>query len=269
MILFLALCGLFASVFINGLADNLPIYDNPSFPSVLLPRCQYCGSTRKTRDLSAILSNLLQTGRCLRCGAPRPFRDLTVEATLMVVLPAAWMLGRTGVQDIFWAGFVFATFLLFIVVDFEHRYVLVEVVGLSALILVLIGGFQGYPALLRILEGGMAGFLLFLLLFLLGRLLGWIFHFGQGTEPLGFGDVILAGLVGVATGWPAVIMAVMLSIFLAGIAGMVLLIVALVERKPAGSATMAYGPYLLVSGLIVCFYGGPFLNWILKAFAIY
>jgi hypothetical protein len=32
---------------------------------------------------------------------------------------------------------------------------------------------------------------------------------------------------------------------------------------------MAYGPYLMISGLIVCFYGGPFLEWILNALTFF
>jgi leader peptidase (prepilin peptidase)/N-methyltransferase len=269
MILFLALCGLFASILVNGLADNLPSFEDRIFPSPFLPRCGYCGSIRKTRDLSAVGSNLFGSGRCLRCGAPRPFRDLSVEAVLMVFLPGLWLLGKTGPQDIFWAGYILSIFLLFLVVDFEHRYVLGEVVGLAALVLLLAGGLRGYPALLNILAGGAAGFLIFLLLFLLGRVMSWMFHLGQGIEPLGFGDVILAGLVGVVTGWPAVLMAVLLSIFLAGIAGIILLIVSLAKGESAGNATMAYGPYLLISGLIVYFYGGPFLNWILNGLSFY
>jgi leader peptidase (prepilin peptidase)/N-methyltransferase len=269
MILFLALCGLFVSILVNGLADNLPATEDRPFPSPFLPRCGYCGSIRKTRDLSAVFSNLFESGRCLRCGAPRPFRDLSVEAALMVFLPAVWLLGKTGVGDIFWAGYVVAVFLLFLIVDFEHRYVLGEVVGLAALVLVLAAGLKGYPALLRILEGGIAGFLIFLFLFLLGRLFSWIFHLGQGIEPLGFGDVILAGLVGIATGWPAVLLAILLSVILAGLAGMILLILSVAKGESAGTATMAYGPYLLVSGLVVYFYAGPFLGWVLTGLTVF
>jgi leader peptidase (prepilin peptidase)/N-methyltransferase len=267
MILFLVLCGFLASILINGLADNLPASEDRPFPSPFLPRCEYCGSTRKARDLSAVFSSIFQEARCLRCGAPRPFRDLSVEAALMLLFPSLWLFGITGAREIFWAGYVVSIFLLFLVVDFEHRYVLGEVVGLSALILILGGGLQGFPALLRILEGGLAGFLIFLFLFFLGKALGWIFRLGQGIEPLGFGDVILAGLVGIATGWPSVLLAILLSIIIAGFAGLILLIVSLVKGESAGTATMAYGPYLLVSGLIVYFYAGPFLNWILTRLA--
>lgn len=264
MILFLALCGLLAAILVNGLADNLPESGDRPFPSTYLPRCGYCGSTRKPLDLSAVVSIFFHDGRCLRCDAPRPFRDLSIEAILMAFLPAAWLLGKTGAADIFWAGYVVCIFLLFLVVDFEHRYVLGEVVGLAALVLILAAFSQGLPSLLRILEGGVAGLLIFLLLYLLGKGMSWAFHLGQGIEPLGFGDVILAGLVGVATGWPSVLMAILLSIILAGLVGVVLLTVSILKGESAGNATMAYGPYLLISGLIVYFYAGPFLNWILS-----
>ncbi len=112
--------------------------------------------------------------------------------------------------------------------------------------------------------GGIAGFLIFLFLYWLGGLLGRLFHLGQGIEPLGFGDVILAGLVGVAAGWPSILAAVLLSILLAGSSR-----IDLTDRfdfqrgNRRGNATMAYGPYLMISGLMICFYGGPFLEWLL------
>ncbi len=205
----------------------------------------------------------------MRCGAPRPFRDLTVEAILMISFPAFFLLGKTGAMDLFWSGFVLAAFLLFLIIDFEHRFVLVGVVGLAAFVLILAGGLRGYPALLRTLGGGIAGFLIFLFLYLLGGLLGRLFHLGEGIEPLGFGDVILAGLVGVAVGWPSVLIAVLFSIILAGLAGLALILVSLLKRESPRTATMAYGPYLMIAGLLVSFYGGPFLVWILNGITVF
>jgi len=269
MVLFLAFCGLLVSILLNGLADNLPTPEDRPMGSLLLPRCTYCGSTRKAFDLSAVLSSLFGSGRCLRCGAPRPFRDLALEAVLVIAFPVFWLLGRTAALDLFYAGFVLAAFLLFLIIDFEHRFVLGGVVGLAALVLILAGGLRGYPALVRTLGGGIAGFLIFLLLYLLGKLLGRLLHLGQGIEPLGFGDVILGGLVGVAAGWPGVILAVLFSIILAGAAALLLLIVAFIKGESPRNATMAYGPYLMISGLIVCLYGGPFLEWMINGLAVF
>lgn len=263
MVLLLAVCGLLVSVLVNGLADNLPSGEGGTFLSWFLPRCRYCGSTRKPFDLSAVFSSFYESGGCQRCGAPRRFRDLLVEMILMIAFPVFWLLGRTAAPDLLWAGFVLAAFLLFLIIDFEHRSVFGEIVGLVALVLVLFAGTRGFPTFFRTLGGGIAGFLIFLFLYWLGGLLGRLFHLGQGIEPLGFGDVILAGLVGVAAGWPSILAAVLLSILLAGIAGLILLIVSILRGESAGNATMAYGPYLMISGLIICFYGGPFLQWLL------
>jgi leader peptidase (prepilin peptidase)/N-methyltransferase len=265
MVLLFVLLSLMVSIILNGLADNLPATDNRPFPSILFPTCGYCGSMRKAGDWLAIGSTLFHAGRCLRCGAPRPLRDLLVEAILMISLPAMWLFGKTSALDILLAAYILSIFLLFLIIDFEHRYVLGEVVGMASLILVSVGLLRGLPTLIWTVEGGAAGFMIYLLLFLLGSVMANIFHLGHGIEPLGFGDVILAGLVGLATGWPAVLMTVFLSIFLAGIAGLILLCYSLVRRIPLGNATMAYGPYLLISGLMVYFYGGPLLEWILNS----
>jgi prepilin signal peptidase PulO-like enzyme (type II secretory pathway) len=268
MVILLVFGGLLVSIILNGLADNLPVADRRPFPLSFFPACAYCGSVRKARDLLAVGSTLFQAGRCLRCSAPRPFRDLLVEAILMISFPALWLFGKTSVPEILLSGFILSVFLLFLIIDFEHRYVLGEVVGLVSLILLLCGLLRGFSSLVWMVEGGAGGLLIFLLLYLLGWLMGKVFHIGHGIEPLGFGDVILAALVGIVTGWPAVLMAVFLSIFIAGIAGVILFFLSAVRRVPLGTATMAYGPYLLISGLIVYFFGGPLVEWIANSIAI-
>lgn len=269
MVLLLVFGSLMVSIILNGLGDNLPATDNRPFPSNLFPACGYCGSMRKARDLLAVGSTLFQSGRCLRCGAPRPFRDLLVEALLMISFPALWLFGMTSVPEILLSGFILSTFLLFLIIDFEHRYVLGGVVGLVSLVLLLCGLLRGFSSLVWMVEGGVAGLLIFLVLYLLGWLMGKIFHIGHGIEPLGFGDVILAALVGIVTGWPAVLMAVFLSIFIAGIAGIILLFFSAVRRMPLRNATMAYGPYLLISGLMVHFFGGALVEWIVNSMTVF
>ena len=261
--------GLFFSVLVNGLADNLLREQGASFPSILIPRCHYCDSQRKVPDWSAVVSNLFLSGRCLRCGAPRPFRDLLVEAILWIGLPAVWMAGKSGAHDLLIGGFILAAFILFAVVDYEHRYVLVEVVLLVSLVVVLDGLTRGPVVFFRILGGGAAGFLIFLFLFFFGKVLSWLFRFGRGIEPLGFGDVILSALVGLVVGWPAVLLTVLTSIVIGGMAGIILLVIFIVRGKSPQNATMAYGPCLLISGLLVYFYGGAFAEGLINFLAVF
>jgi leader peptidase (prepilin peptidase)/N-methyltransferase len=256
-------------VVVNGLADNLLREDAVPLRSVWITRCQYCDSPRKIPDWSAILSTLFFSGRCLRCSAPRPLRDLVTEAFLWLGLPIIWMIGRYDAHALFTGGVILSACLLFSIIDFEHRAVLVESVALVSVVLLLDGLTSGAEIPLRMLFGGLGGFSIFLLLFLLGKLLAVIFKIGGDIEPLGFGDVILAAFIGFITGWPAILLAIFVSIFLGGIAGLGLIIIMTVKRSSINNATMAYGPYLLMAGLLMYFFGTPFLGGILNLLAAY
>ena len=261
--------GLLCAMLVNGLADNLAREEDVPFPAMFLPRCSYCDAQRKVRDWSAIFSNLFQSGRCLRCGAPRPFRDLLVEAILWVGLPAIWMTGTSDVLGLLIGGWILSAFLLFTVIDFEHRLVAVEAVALVSLILLLEGWILGTDNLIRMLEGGLVGFAVFLLFYFFGKFLAGLLNLGQGIEPLGFGDVILAALVGFVTGWPAILLAIFVSIILGGMAGLGLSVFSLLKKSPLQNATMAYGPYLLVAGLLVYFFGGQILGGVMNIFNVF
>jgi leader peptidase (prepilin peptidase)/N-methyltransferase len=258
--------GLIASVLVNGLADNLVREEDMPLSTLFLPRCAYCDAPRKFRDWSAVFSTLFQSGRCLRCGAPRRFRDLLTEGILWAGWPAVWLAAKGDLHGMLIGGWILSTFLLFAVIDFETRFVVVETVALAALVLLLDGWIQGNGTLIRMLTGGAAGFAVFLLFFFLGRLLAALLRLGQGVEPLGFGDVILAALVGLVTGWPAILLALFVSVFLGGIVGLGVLAASLFKKNPVEHATMAYGPYLLAAGLLMYFYGGQFLGGLIDVF---
>jgi len=256
------LLGVLCSIWVNGLADNLLRDDDGPLTLAGAPRCSYCGTARKPAEWSAVVSNLLFAGACRRCGAPRPFRDLLVESVLWIGVPAVWLTARSDPHDLLIGAFILAVFLLFAVVDLEHRAVVVEAVALAAAVFLVDAGIRGTDSLLRALAGGLGGFAVFLALFFLGRALAAVFRLGQGIEPLGFGDVILAALVGFVVGWPGVVLTISLSVVLGGIAGLVLLIVAWRKGTPLRNATMAYGPYLLISGALVFFYSGALADGI-------
>lgn len=91
------------------------------------------------------------------------------------------------------------------------------------------------------LLGGSVALLFFGALYLLGRPWGGAF---------GLGDVKLAVLVGVISGWPVAVPALLLSVLLGGLvaAGIVVLQIAGGRYRPG--TTMAYGPFLALGGLV-------------------
>jgi prepilin signal peptidase PulO-like enzyme (type II secretory pathway) len=95
------------------------------------------------------------------------------------------------------------------------------------------------PGLVAALEGTALGGAIFLLLALLRR------------NAMGFGDVKLAVVIGMMTGFPMVLQALVLGIVLGGLAAGVLLLTRL--RKP--KQYIPYAPYLAAGAMLTLLYG--------------
>ena len=176
-------------------------------------------------------------GICPHCGQRLPWRGPALEAATIVLFLAAWL--RFGVAPALLAiAWLTITYLLVVlVVDLEHRRVL-NVMLIPAVPAVLLLSFvPGMPGLLSALLGGAAGLGLFLLIAIVGR------------GALGAGDVKLAGLIGLITGYPDVLRALIYGMLLGGIAGLLLI----AARKATRKSYMAYAPYLALGALIVLF----------------
>ncbi len=138
------------------------------------------------------------------------------------------------------AWFYTAWLLLVLVIDFEHRRVL-NLMLPSAVFVALLAPLLTFlqwaelPTFGHVLLGGMAGFLSFLVVFLVGR-----------GRMMGAGDVKLAGVIGLMVGYPMVWAALVSGIFLGGIAAIFLIV-----RSRNAKSYMAYGPYLALGALLV------------------
>ena len=96
----------------------------------------------------------------------------------------------------------------------------------------------------------MAGAIGFVLLFLLAIV---------SRGGMGWGDVKLAGLIGLATGFPMVFLALIMGAILGGIVAIVLLATGKKGRKGA----IPFGPFLAVSTMATLLWGSSILNWYL------
>ena len=105
----------------------------------------------------------------------------------------------------------------------------------AAVVALLISFLPGGPTPVQALIGGALGFGVFFLLALIGR------------GAMGMGDVKLAGVIGLMTGYPLVVAALALGIVLGGVAAIVLL----VTRRAGRKGTMAYAPYLALGTIVI------------------
>jgi leader peptidase (prepilin peptidase)/N-methyltransferase len=129
-------------------------------------------------------------------------------------------------------------FLLVALIDLKHRLVpdvLIYPAGIVALLLhLLLPGGQFLAALI----GGAFGFFTFLLTALLR------------PKGLGGGDVKLAAVIGLTTGFPEMLWALAVGIVSGGLAALALVLVA---RREAQS-TIPYAPFLCLGAIVALLY---------------
>jgi prepilin signal peptidase PulO-like enzyme (type II secretory pathway) len=118
----------------------------------------------------------------------------------------------------------------------------------------LLGGAIGLVATLVMYVGGI------LYVRLVGRLRG---------QPLdqvafGFGDVTLSTFIGLVVGTPEILLALAMGILGAGLFGAGYLFVrGLIQRRHALFTAIPYGPFLILGGATMLFWGPQIMAWYL------
>ena len=75
---------------------------------------------------------------------------------------------------------------------------------------------------------------------------------GAGAEEaLGFGDVMLGGVLGLILGWPAIFASLLLTILLSGAASLLYLLVMILARRYSPALSIPYGPYLVLGAVLL------------------
>jgi len=261
MLLWMILSGWALGVLINLLADSLP-FDR----RLHRPDCMACTAPRPLRSWSAVLAGVTGSWRCAYCGTGLRERNLAVELFAAAALPALWFFRPLGSS--FWPALAIGwVFLLIAVIDIEHRLIL-HVVTLPAMLLFAgLGALDPQLGIKRTLLGGATGFLLFFLLYLLGAAFsGWVARRGgraSGEVALGFGDVTLATLIGLAVGFPGVIEALIRGILYAGLFSILFMLSMLARRKYSAFMPIPYGPFLILGAYWVYLRGWTALGRLL------
>jgi leader peptidase (prepilin peptidase)/N-methyltransferase len=77
---------------------------------------------------------------------------------------------------------------------------------------------------------------------------------------LGFGDVKLVGLIGLAVGFPMVFVAIVLGAFLGAVPGVVLI----AAKKKGRKSPIPFGPFLSAATMITLIWGGEMIGWYMR-----
>jgi prepilin signal peptidase PulO-like enzyme (type II secretory pathway) len=252
MLILIPFLGFLSGILINLLADSLPSYRRPKGF-----HCLACDAKRPPLAWSGILAVLTGNRRCAYCGKLQEWRAPLVEIAMAA---GAYLIYQAN-HDMtaFISGvIVLFIYLLIIVIDIEHRLILHIVSGPSALVVFLLSFFNPDRELKETLIGGVAGFFGFLLLYFLGQLFAIVMGRLRGSQieevAFGFGDVTLAGVIGLTVGWPGVVAALILGIFLAGIFSFLYIFIRMLVRRYSPFIPIPYGPFMIL-GCLAVYYG--------------
>jgi len=245
MIVF-ALVGIAIGSFLNVCIDRLPEGKSLLRPASHCPACQ---RRLAAKDLIPVLSYLWLRGRCRYCRAPIPQRLLWVElGTGLMFAFLWWWYGLTPELGIM--SFYFCLLTLILVVDLERGLILNKVVYPATAIALIIAVFTPNPGIIKALIGGGLGLGIMLLLALLYR------------GGIGWGDVKMAGLLGVMVGFPSVLVALLLAVVGGGLVAAILLAFKVRGKKEA----IAFGPFLSLATMLTLIWGQDLITWYLDFF---
>ncbi|HEY76333.1 MAG TPA: prepilin peptidase [Thermoflexia bacterium] len=238
--IFWGLMGAAVGSFLNVVADRLP-----TGGSLLSPpsHCPHCGTQLRPAELVPVVSYLALRGRCRSCGAPIGRRTLIVEAgTGLLFALAAHRLPPMSLRG--WIELILVSMYLGVLVvvtvtDIEHGLILNRVMypalGIGAVGAVLMGWPEGAY---RLAGGAVGAGVILLILLLVPGGMGW-------------GDLRLAGFVGLVTGLPGVLFA----LFVAFVSGGVVAGALLASGRRRRGDTLPLGPFLALGGTVVLLYG--------------
>jgi leader peptidase (prepilin peptidase)/N-methyltransferase len=283
LVIVFAVFGAAFGSFLNVCIDRLPVGK-----SILTPpsHCDSCQHRLSPADLVPLLSYLWLRRRCRYCGASIPQRPFWVElGTGLLFALSCWYTGLFSALSsehmellralLFWlseGGVQFAIiifygslFLVIGIIDLEHQLVLNKISYPAMALALVIAIFQPPPELITLhlawpwpgivsaLMGGAMGFLFLLLAYVITLAI-------YRTEAMGFGDVKLAGLIGLAIGPRLVLLALTLGAILGGLVGIILLLLKLKKRKEP----LPFGSFLAISAMLTLIWGSDILNWYLE-----
>lgn len=270
LVIVFILLGSVVGSFLNVCIDRLPrgksIITPPSY-------CDACQRRLAPIDLIPVFSYLWLRRRCRSCGALIPWRVFWIEVSTGILFGFIYWYymvhpATPETTQLVITAFYSCIFIVILGIDLEHQLILNRIVYPTVIIALILDISLHQPGLLASapsaflsmpdiaartvsgITGGATGFVLLLIPALVFR------------GGMGWGDVKMAGLIGLVVGFPMVFVAILGAIIVGGIAGGLLLLLKIRGRKDA----IPFGPYLSIATIVTMLFGSNILDWYLGLF---
>ena len=241
--------------FLNVVIDRLP-----SGKSLVRPpsHCEACGRQLSIVDLIPVFSYIALFGRCRTCKVRIPLRILLVELGCGLLLGLLCFYKGLTLDFAIIALYSFV-FIAIGLIDLRTKLILNKMVYPSLIVALIISPFflserfisSPFGGMLNGLTGAGVGFV--------ALLIPVVVTMGRG---MGFGDVKMAALIGLTTGFAGVLVAVLGGIILGGLVAVILLVTGIKNRKEA----IPFGPFLSLATIVTLLWGPAILHWYMGIF---
>jgi len=243
-IILILLIGWTAGILVNYLSDVLPIRRK-----ITSPFCLSCEATQSYRNY------LFWPRRCETCGQKRPIRTWIVEVIYIFI--AFWLWNSPPDHLGFGVGFILLIYFgVVVVIDLEYRLILHPVSYIGGILGLIIGIWL--HGVSNTIIGGIVGFGIMFALYFLGALMAKAIAKAKNQnideDALGFGDVMLSGVLGLLLGWPGIVLGIVLAILIGGIVSMFYVVWLLVKGEYKSFIAIPYGPFLIAGGVCLLFF---------------
>ena len=229
----LALIGLIVGGLINVLADDLPARRRPNFP---------------THPFDWLVTLRVLLGR--ETDPDKQTRGMVTEictAAVFAFIPTIY----PTLPVLAVVAFYFAVLILIIIIDLEHRLILHIVTFPATLMILILSIFElGGNTLWQTAMGAVTGYLIFYVLYWIGRLT-------YGAGALGFGDVTLSMTLGAMVGVQLIVFTLVIGILIGGVSSLLLVLTGRSSRH----SHIPYGEFLAVAGMIMLLWGYDIVRW--------
>ncbi|MBK9122574.1 MAG: prepilin peptidase [Chloroflexi bacterium] len=255
-VLLVIVIGLVAGAVVNALSDDLPRRIRPQLPHY---------PDGEPRPVTAWLGvTAFLTGQRRSSGGSalswrHPVTEIALVLLMLLTVSAARQRADySDLQLVFWLFHVTALVLV-TVIDIEHKLILFAVINpfvVVAILDALLTQNNAPPAIVESLIGGLVGYGVFFLLYQGGFLFTRIMSKRRGREikevAFGYGDVMLASVVGLLIGWRLFLFSMYITIIL-GALGALLFIVSrrLLGTRYSAFTALPYGPYIVAGALVM------------------
>jgi len=250
---FVFLAGLCVGSFLNVVIYRLNHGLSPLRGRSFCPRCK-----RKIAwfDNLPLVSYIFLRGRCRFCQAPISLYYPLVElATAILFVVSTFLVfsspaapGASAWLELGYFWLVMAALVIVFVSDLRYGTIPDQVVY-PLVVLTLFWLVLTRQPLVNHLLAGLGGLGFFWVLVLLTR-----------EKGMGWGDVKLAGGLGLLLGWPLIGLTFYLAFLTGGMVGVILILL----RKKRFQDHLPFGPFLVGATLFSLFWGKQILGWLIK-----